>query len=308
MRRKSVSRIGVAFCGVVLMSCGRRHTNCSKSVPTTPAPTPAQPQPPQAQIPVMPVCDRTPLVRDAIVAALSMTDCAAVTDERLQTIWELNLGGKGLTDVQPGDFSGMNRLTHLLLWDNALTSLPEDVFAGLISLERLALQGNMLTSLPVDIFRGLEKLRELELYDNPLTNESFPPGIFVGLSSLTDLYAGEPGRDIAFPLKLEELSRSNEEIRLQIVIPHGAPGTLPINLRTTARAEVSASVVTIHAGETHSEEFAVIPAGQGWQLSAAWDHRSRYPQIRVRGSDRIPCGYGGSRQSCWPAELRRPCR
>ena len=99
------------------------------------------------------VCDRTPQVREAILATLSLTDCAAVDETlnwRLSSRWDLREGG--LTSLKPGDFSGLSDLQYLSLYNNALKELPEDVFAGLVSLERLSLARNMLTSLPPGLF------------------------------------------------------------------------------------------------------------------------------------------------------------
>ena len=232
------------------------------------------------ETPTVSVCDRTPQVGEAILAALSLTDCAAVTNAELQTFYgTLDLRERRLTSLQSGDFSGLSRLSHLYLADNALTELPEDIFAGLSSLTWLKLENNMLTSLPAGLFRDLRSLQELELHRNPLTVASLPPGIFVGLSSLEYLgtFAADGTGLFVFPTSIEETARSGNEIRLQVVVPHGAPGTLRIVL-TTARAEVSEPVVTIQAGETHSEEFVLMPRGRGWQLVAVWDYRSRYPE------------------------------
>lgn len=256
----------------------------------------------------MPVCDRTPQVRDAILTALSLTDCSAVTDVQLQSIRDLDLGGQNLTSLRSGDFLDMTGLLTLTLDDNALTTLPEDIFRGLSSLvwlllqnnelsvlpapvfqgldrlQHLRLTGNRLTSLSVELFRHLGELRELSLARNPLTTESFPPGIFAGLSSLVDVFTRPTERaetTIVFPLAIEEVSRSGAEIRLRLVIPQGAPGPLQIRLRTTGRAESSESVVTINSGETHSEEFALTLTGHGWQFSATWDWKTRYPHVLV---------------------------
>ena len=365
MRKRLAPLIGVAVFGFGFASCGGDTPTAPAPAPTTPAPAQPSPAPPPAtpETPVLPVCDRTSQVRDAILAALSMTDCSAVTNERLRTIWELNLESKSLTALQSGDFSGMSGLAYLFLQNNALTSLPDDVFAGLSSLidlgldnnaltalpedlfaglsslidlrldnnaltalpedlfaglgslgflylydnmltslpagifaslssmEWLSLENNGLTALPVSVFRGLERLRILRLTFNPLTTESFPPGIFVGLSSLEEVDTGATGRagtTVVFPLMIEEVSRLGAEIQLRLVIPQGAPGPLQIRLRTTGRVEASETIVTIDSGETHSEEFVLATTGQGWQFAAAWDWKSRYPQVVTS----FPTGFG----------------
>ena len=368
MRKRLAPLIGVVVFGFGFASCGGDTPTAPAPAPTTPAPTPpAQPPPAPSpatpETPALPVCDRTPQVRDAILAELSMTDCSAVTNERLRTIWELNLESKSLTALQSGDFSGMSGLASLSLQNNALTSLPDDVFAGLSSLygvrlehntltslpegafadstslswlrldhnaltafpedvfaglsslewlslednglttlpagifadlsslEWLGLQNNGLTALPASVFRGLGRLRILRLSGNPLTTESFPPGIFVGLSSLEEVstWATEStSTEVVFPLIIEEVSRLGAEMQLRLVIPQGAPGPLQIRLRTTGRVEASETIVTIDSGETHSEEFVLATTGQGWQFAAAWDWKSRYPQVVTS----FPTGFG----------------
>ena len=136
---------------------------------------------------VMPVCDRTSAVRDAIVAAVSgVTKCRDVTEAHLATITDLDLTFQRITELKSGDFEGLSALTVLRLDNNQLTSLPEDVFSGLSSLEWILLSNNQLTSLPEDVFSGLSSLEWILLRDNDLT--SLPEGVFSGLSALTSLW------------------------------------------------------------------------------------------------------------------------
>ena len=125
------------------------------------------------------VCDRTPQVRDAIVAEAGESDCAQVTAQDLQAIGELDLDDKGISQLKAGDFAGLEALDWLYLGDNQLTSLPAGVFAGLKSLDWLYLGGNQLTSPPAGVFAGLEALGWLNLEDNQLT--SLPAGVFADL-------------------------------------------------------------------------------------------------------------------------------
>ena len=131
--------------------------------------------------------DRTPQVRDAIVAAVpGVSSSNDVTEAHLNAITELNLSNKSITSLKAGDFSGLSSLRTLYLNDNQLTNLPENVFSGLSSLRDLYLNGNRLTSLPTDLFSGLSSLRQINLHTNRLTN--LPADIFSGLSSLTQLF------------------------------------------------------------------------------------------------------------------------
>ncbi len=135
---------------------------------------------------ITPVSDRTPQVRDAIVAAVpGVNNASDVTEAHLASITELNLRYTSISALKVGDFSGLTALTNLNLYDNDLTSLPEDVFDGLTALIRLELSTNDLTSLPSGIFDELTALTALGLSGNDLT--SLPSGIFDELIALTTL-------------------------------------------------------------------------------------------------------------------------
>ena len=81
------------------------------------------------------VSDRTPEVRDAIVAAVTgVTDAGNVTDAHLAAITSLSLRAAGITELKSGDFSGMTELTNLNLYGNMLSTLPIGIFEGLTSM------------------------------------------------------------------------------------------------------------------------------------------------------------------------------
>ena len=134
-----------------------------------------------------PVCDRTPQVRDAIVAAVrGVSDCNDVTDAHLAAIrGTLDLANKSISTLKAGDFDGLSALQAINLTDNQLSTLPVDVFSGLSSLVGLALDNNQLTSLPENLFSGLSSLRNLYLNQNQLT--ALPENLFSGLSSLEQI-------------------------------------------------------------------------------------------------------------------------
>ena len=133
-----------------------------------------------------PVSDRTPAVRDAIVAALQGVNSAAdVTEADLAAITRLNLINKSITSLKAGDFEGLSGLTSLFLHTNRLTSLPADVFDGLSALTQLDLDSNQLATLPAGVFDGLSSVVVLGLSNNQLT--TLPVGVFDELSALTNL-------------------------------------------------------------------------------------------------------------------------
>ena len=137
----------------------------------------------------LPVSERTPQVRDAIVAAVpGVNNAADVTEAHLAAITSLNLDTKSITSLKVGDFGGLTNLTQLLLGNNVLTSLPSGIFDELKNLGRIILSRNVLTSLPSGIFDELKNLKEIFLSRNVLT--SLPSGIFDELKNLRLLYVG----------------------------------------------------------------------------------------------------------------------
>ncbi len=133
-----------------------------------------------------PVCDRTPQVRDAIVAIVpGVDDCKDVTAAHLALITNLNLSDQNITALKAGDLDGLTALNSLALYRNNLSQLPADLFSGLSSLNRLDLGNNALSSLPADLFAELSSLEWLSLSFNQLS--SLPAGIFSGLSALRTL-------------------------------------------------------------------------------------------------------------------------
>ena len=139
-----------------------------------------------AQAQAVDICDRTPEVRDAILEALEVDDCAAVESVGLASVGILDLGKKQLTALRSGDFDGLTSLQRLGLSENDLTRLPAGVFDGLTSLQELDFSRNRLRTLPAGVFDGLTSLERLRLYENQLT--TLPGGVFDGLTRLQYLY------------------------------------------------------------------------------------------------------------------------
>ena len=135
-----------------------------------------------------PVCDRTPQVRDAIVAAAGVHDCSDVTEEHLASISILDLSSKGITSLKAGDFDGLSSLLQLDLDTNDLSSLPSDIFDELTKLNKLRMGGNNLSSLPSGLFDNLTSLTELRLSSNNLV--SLPENLFDDNTALTKLNLG----------------------------------------------------------------------------------------------------------------------
>ena len=135
------------------------------------------------------VCERTPQVRDEIVAAASVSACSDVTEAHLAAITGLFLESQNITELKPRDFHGLTGLIKLGLLETQLTSLPENLFDQHTNLYGLILSENQLTSLPEDLFDQHSNLSYLELVDNQLT--TLPEGLFDGLGNLLHLYLSD---------------------------------------------------------------------------------------------------------------------
>ena len=98
----------------------------------------------------LPVSERTPQVRDAIVAAVpGVSSANAVTDAHLAAITSLNLRSASISELKTGDFSGLTGLTSLNLYNNMLSGLPNGIFEGLTALTSLRLGRNLIDPLPL---------------------------------------------------------------------------------------------------------------------------------------------------------------
>ena len=125
------------------------------------------------------VSERTPQVRDAIVAAIPDASSAdEITTTHLTTITSLNLRNAGITELQSGDFSGLTGLIYLNLYSNQLSSLPEGIFDGLTALTSLRLGGNTVDPLTIGV--SLEKVAEGQI--RAVTREGAPFNIVLPIS------------------------------------------------------------------------------------------------------------------------------
>ena len=142
------------------------------------------------------VCERTPQVRDALVAAAqandaAVTDCSDVDAAALVGITAtLHLNGQGISALKPGDFAGLSGVTFLRLYGNALSALPAGVFDGLGAVQILNLTSNSLGagSLEDGVFEPLTRVLQLDLSNNP-GSASFVPKADAGADLV--LRAGE---------------------------------------------------------------------------------------------------------------------
>ena len=132
------------------------------------------------------VCGRTEQVRAAIMSAVGVSDCAAVTTAQLTGVGSLDFTRMDIKSLQPDDFSGLTNLRILYLDQNKLSSLPAGVFSDLTALRVLSLGTNALSSLPDGVFSGLTALEWLWLGQNDLS--SLPDSVFSDLTALESLF------------------------------------------------------------------------------------------------------------------------
>ena len=144
------------------------------------------------------LCQRTPAVRTAIVAALpSSADCSDVTATQLAGISALTISvdDAALQALQAGDFAGLSALTTLDMQLGSAspataTPLPEDLFTEVAaSLESLTLTETrqaVVSALPANLFAGMSSLRTLVI-ELPSATTLLPSGLFTPLTALTSL-------------------------------------------------------------------------------------------------------------------------
>ena len=195
------------------------------------------------------ICDRTPEVRDAILAKLpNVSDCAEVTESHLSGIaGKLDLDDAGIATLKQGDFGGLSNLASLDLDFNDLAELPADVFDGLSNLESLDLDFNDLAELPADVFDGLSNLESLDLDFNDLTE--LPADVFDGLSNLESLDLGANDLTELPANVFDGLSnlrylylKINELRKLRSDVFDGLSNLMDLNLRDNDLSELPAGV------------------------------------------------------------------
>ena len=207
------------------------------------------------------ICGRTPAVRDALMARISViTDCAYVTDVHLATITgHLNLGDQSIAALAVGDFAGLTALTSLDLDDNELATLPDGVFVGLTSLTTLRVTDNELTTLPAGVFDSLTALKILRLSDNHLIELS--AGVFDNLTALATLTLGDNALDMLPDDVFEPLTLLTD-LRLS-----GNPGGL---FRPAAVALSDGGTVSSGGGTTVTLDGSGSGSGGAWGTNVTY--------------------------------------
>lgn len=156
----------------------------------------------------VPVCERTPAVRDFLVGAVKK-ECAVIEVGDLIGIKRVAVPGKQITQFKAGDFSGLPALEILNILGNPYTELPEGLLSDLPSLKTLVIFGTDLKHLPDDFLEGLTQLENLHIFDNPF--KSISESVFVRLASFRNLKV----------LDFSEVLNAAEKERLRRLFPVG---------------------------------------------------------------------------------------
>ncbi len=151
-----------------------------------------------------PLSERTPQVRDGIVAAAGVNSVGDVTEAHLAAITSLDLSNELIRSLKTGDFNGLTALTSLTLAYNSISNISalenlttltslllgsnsiSDISAleDLTSLSRLALSDNSISD--ISALEDLTTLTSLNLMNNSISDIS----ALEDLTALTHLYLG----------------------------------------------------------------------------------------------------------------------
>ena len=131
-----------------------------------------------------PLSERTPQIRDAIVAAVPGINAADdVTAAHLAAITTLNPAFRGITSLKSGDFNGLTALTHLNLSGNRIGDIS--VLEELTTLTSLYLAATSISD--ISALENLTALKNLYLTHNSISDIS----VLENLTALTELSLGE---------------------------------------------------------------------------------------------------------------------
>ena len=185
------------------------------------------------------VSDRSPVIRQALVDAVSGVNSAAdLNAAHLATITRLNLSNKSISSLSAGDFNDLINLTDLDLDNNAIISIPNGLFDDLTQLRNFGIRNNRLSSIDGNLFQNNSNLASIDLRENRVN--SLPDGIFEGLTNLSALTLQQrDGVEPAITLTVrvvEDDDNDDQTAKYEVYIPTGAPETLRVEVWAVRRA------------------------------------------------------------------------
>ena len=136
------------------------------------------------------ICNRTPIVQEALLQALKDTNkvhplpqCDGVTSQHLALLTgELSLQWQRIDTLQPQDLQALTNLQELNLADNSIASLPDDLLTEIPLLESIDLSNNDLTEIPEAAFKNNPNLRRIDISENQIA--SLPKGLLTQATNL----------------------------------------------------------------------------------------------------------------------------
>ena len=112
--------------------------------------------------------NRTQTIQNHLLETLNKDSWENVTQEILESIYEIQILNQKIPTLKTHDFDGLNQTTKLILNQNNITKLPETIFNPLNALSYISVSGNLFTTLANQTLNHLLQLIHLDLYKNNL--------------------------------------------------------------------------------------------------------------------------------------------
>jgi len=167
----------------------------------------------QANAAFLPVCSRTPAVRDQLSKLLTKT-CETITENDLLTLKRVAVDGKKIAVFLADDFSGLKNLEILNLNRNLFTELPEGFFNDLANLKTLVIIGGKLKHLPDDFLLQTPLMEHIHVFR--LSIRTLSESALSRLENLKNLQDIDLDKTIQEPelIRLKKIFPSNGRVQL----------------------------------------------------------------------------------------------
>jgi Leucine-rich repeat (LRR) protein len=120
---------------------------------------------------LLPVCERTPAVKQALELLLKKS-CETIGESDLLTVTRLAVQRKNVTKFHADDFSGLKNLDILNIRSNPYTELPEGLLKDLPRLTTLVIISTKLRHFPDDFLEHNPEIKNLHLFRNEVRSIS----------------------------------------------------------------------------------------------------------------------------------------
>ena len=217
-----------------------------------------------------PLSDRTPQVRDAIVAAVpGVNNAADVTAAHLAAITSLYLNRKGITSLKTGDFDGLTALTLLSLISNSISDIS--ALEDLTTLTSLYLSGNSISD--VSVLEDLTALKNLWLSGNPISDYGPLRRLIAAIEAIED----HPGLNLDITVPAETTNNTP-------VFTDGTTATRTIAENTAANINIGSPIAATDADNdtltytlsgTDAASFSIVSTTGQLQTKAALDYETK---------------------------------